>query len=41
MYNVGIVTFNLIICVVGFIGNIIAILTISLLQEYKKSVTHW
>ena len=35
------VFFSIFICVVGLLGNLIAIFVILVLREYKKSVTHW
>ncbi|XP_076813053.1 somatostatin receptor type 2-like isoform X2 [Clavelina lepadiformis] len=33
--------FSLIICILGFLGNLLVILVITVLKECKKSVTHW
>jgi len=33
--------FSILICVVGIVGNLIALFVIVVLKEYKKSVTHW
>ncbi|XP_076817179.1 uncharacterized protein LOC143462785 isoform X2 [Clavelina lepadiformis] len=35
------VTLLLIICVVGLLGNLLAIFLILVLEEYQKSITHW
>ncbi|CAK8693147.1 somatostatin receptor type 2-like [Clavelina lepadiformis] len=39
--NVWRVTLSLIICVVGLLGNLLAIFLILVLKEFQKSITHW
>ena len=39
--DVAKVVIALIICVLGLIGNLVAIFVIIVLKEYQKSVTHW
>ncbi|CAK8688442.1 unnamed protein product [Clavelina lepadiformis] len=34
-------TFSLIICILGFLGNLLVVLVITILKECKTSVTHW
>ena len=39
--NVAKIVISLIICILGLIGNLVAIFVILVLKEYQKSVTHW
>lgn len=35
------VTFSILICIIGLVGNSMTMFVIVILREYKKSVTHW
>ena len=39
--SLSVAVISLVICVVGIVGNAVAIFVIISLKEYQKSITHW
>lgn len=40
-YSIEILIFRILICIFGVAGNALVILVVLVLQEYKKTITHW